>query len=532
MKQDEINKLLIQTVSDAIALVSDSELLHGNHSFLDFLEIKQVSEFAEKYKTLENVIVENEHSISSDNMFAWVYKIDEGKNLLRLKSSSGEERYFRIDVSHIDGFYVLVDYDKTFEYKHGLENALYTNSLTSLPNRNKLINDLTETNNKISAIAVLDIKSFKEVNDFYGNQTGDFILKSVAELIKENIDPALELYKTQADTYCVANSKLHQMKFKDSIAKAIRAVDDKVFIRDHQEISVKLTGGISLSPKNNKLVTADLALVEAKKLKKDYLVFYTDLDNIDEFKNNMEWTKKLKKAIAEDNIVVYYQPLINNKTMIADKFECLVRMVDEDRIISPFFFLGVSKKSNQYHMITRIVIQKAFETFKDLPAHFSVNISYEDIISDGFYKYCEDKIKEFNIADRVVFEILEDESVEDYDILIAFINKLKKLGCEIAIDDFGTGYSNFEHILKMDIDYLKIDASIIKHIATDENSLQVTKTIVNFAKNLNLKIIAEYVENYEIFEIVKNLGIDYSQGFHFSAPIESPLPFIERIVKA
>jgi EAL domain-containing protein (putative c-di-GMP-specific phosphodiesterase class I) len=103
-----------------------------------------------------------------------------------------------------------------------------------------------------------------------------------------------------------------------------------------------------------------------------------------------------------------------------------------------------------------------------------------------------------------------------------FINEVKALGCKIAIDDFGSGYSNFEHIIKMNVDYLKIDASLIKNIAIDDNSYKVTQTIVDFAKKLNLKTIAEYVENEEIFKITKSMGVDFSQGYYFSPPISSP----------
>ena len=131
-------------------------------------------------------------------------------------------------------------------------------------------------------------------------------------------------------------------------------------------------------------------------------------------------------------------------------------------------------------------------------------------------------IKKYNIANRVVFEILEDESIKNYQCLISFIDEIKALGCKVAIDDFGSGYSNFEHLLKMNIDYLKIDASLIKNIATDETSYKITKTIIEFAKNLNLKTIAEYGENEKIFNIVRDLGADYSQGYFFSEPLAIP----------
>lgn len=208
--------------------------------------------------------------------------------------------------------------------------------------------------------------------------------------------------------------------------------------------------------------------------------------------------------------------------MQIDKYECLVRMIDEDKIISPFFFLDISKKSNQYTKITKIVIDKAFKKFSNLNYEFSVNISYEDIENPNFLEYIKSKLLQYNVKNKVVFEILEDESIKNYDILIQFIEDLKSLGCKVAIDDFGSGYSNFEHILKMNIDYLKIDASIVKNIEKDKNSYKITKTIIEFAKNLGVKTIAEYVENEEIFKIVKNLGADYSQGFYFSEPKENP----------
>lgn len=172
---------------------------------------------------------------------------------------------------------------------------------------------------------------------------------------------------------------------------AIKNIIDKiykeVFSYEQYEIDTRVKAGISFSTKNNKLITADLALQAAKKDNKDYLVFYDQLDNLQEYENNMKWTKKLKNALTNDQIIVYYQPLINNKTMQIDKYECLVRMIDEDKVISPFFFLDISKKSNQYTKITKIVLDKAFKKFDKLDYEFSINISYEDIEDPKFIEY-------------------------------------------------------------------------------------------------------------------------------------------------
>ena len=130
----------------------------------------------------------------------------------------------------------------------------------------------------------------------------------------------------------------------------------------------------------------------------------------------------------------------------------------------------------------------------------------------------KDKLKKYNVADRVVWEILEDESIKDYEVLIEFIKEVKKLGSKIAIDDFGTGYSNFSYLLKMDIDYLKLDASIIKHLDNDENSKKIVETIKTFADKMGAKTIAEFVCNKKIFDEVKNVGIDFAQGYYIDEP--------------
>lgn len=458
-----------------------------------------------------------------------VHNIKDSHIPIVVTNAHHKEYYFDASETKTDfsNLHVILLKDKTNEVLQDkeLKTMLYTDGLTKLPNRARLIEDLQNEKKKINSLALLDINSFKEINDFYGNKTGDFILKSIAEHIAEELHHAkgTALYKMPSDVYCISNSKLTQERFSKLISGLLEGIYKRVFTYEGHEIDVRITAGLSFSIKNNKLITADIALQAAKRQHKDYLTFYDELDNLKEYQNNMLWTKKLKEAIAKDNIIVYYQPLINNATMKADKYECLVRMIDGDKIVSPFFFLDISKKSNQYTKITKIVIEKSFQTFANLKYDFSINVSYEDIEDPYFYNFIKNQIALYpGIAHRVVFEILEDEHVKNYDVLIGFIHKIKRLGCKVAIDDFGSGYSNFEHLLKMEVDFLKIDASIIKNIAKDESSFKITKTIVEFAKSLKLKTIAEYVESEEIFKYVRDLGVDYSQGFYFSPPLDTP----------
>lgn len=544
-KEKSLSSSIMNSTTNPIFITDGQSVTFANKIFLDLLGFTNIYDLNETFDDINdlfvsNTILDDRHNmddifmtnksiLSNDLNSNWLNNIkNNNKHKICIKNSKGVDFTYVPTSTLLDDklTYIihLKDITKEVEHQTELTNLLFTDTLTNLSNRTKLIDDLQNDEIGVKSLAIIDIKSFKEINDFYGHRTGDTVLIGIAEMITAEISrfEHIKQYKLPADTYCITNSGEDRKEFSTVIKKIIEVIDKKVFHINQHEVDTRVTAGISFSTKNNKLITADLALQAAKRDNDEYLVFYDELDNINEYKNNMIWTKKLKNALANDNIIVYYQPLINNKTLQVDKYECLVRMIDEDKVISPFFFLDISKKSNQYSKITRVVIEKSFKEFSTLPFEFSVNVSYEDIESPNFIEYIKEQLKKYDVAKRVVFEILEDENIKNYDILIEFIDEVKALGCKVAIDDFGSGYSNFEHLLKMNVDYLKIDASLIKNIAKDENSYKVTKTIIEFAKSLNLKTIAEFVENEDIFEIVKELGTDYSQGYYFSAPISMP----------
>ena len=164
------------------------------------------------------------------------------------------------------------------------------------------------------------------------------------------------------------------------------------------------------------------------------------------------------------------------------------------------------------------MIKKSFEYFSDHTCEFSINLTMEDILNEEINSFLFSLLEKHHIGSRVVFEIVESESIQNYETVSEFIKKLKSYGSKIAIDDFGSGYSNFEYILKLNVDYLKIDGSLIKNIVSDTNAKIVVSTIVEFAKKLGIKTIAEFVENEAIFQVMQELEIDYSQGYYFQAP--------------
>jgi len=181
--------------------------------------------------------------------------------------------------------------------------------------------------------------------------------------------------------------------------------------------------------------------------------------------------------------------------------------------------LDIAKKSKYYPQITNLVLEHSFKALENTDKDISINLSAIDIelkstrrkILSLLEKYKED-------SKRVVFELLEDESVKNFNVIKEFVKEVKKFGAKIAIDDFGAGYSNFERLIDFSPDILKIDGSLIRNILTNEYSLSVVKTIIAFAKERNIKTVAEFVESKEIYELLKELGVDYSQGYYFGRP--------------
>ncbi len=241
-----------------------------------------------------------------------------------------------------------------------------------------------------------------------------------------------------------------------------------------------------------------------------------------EAKENLEMIRTVKIALDNYNVVSYFQPIINNKTKEVEKYESLVRLIDESgEILSPFHFLHISKKGNYYSKITQRVLENSFKILHTINTKLSINISAKDIEKEQTRIQIFALLEQYkDDAHRIVFELLEDENVTDLKMIKDFIYEVKSKGVQIAIDDFGAGYSNFERILEFDPDIVKIDGSLVKNIENDTFSRNIVETIVLFAKKQNIETIAEYVENETIFNILNEIGVDYSQGYYFGKPEE------------
>lgn len=413
--------------------------------------------------------------------------------------------------------------EKVDEKTRELKEQLYIDSLTKLPNRFSLQETVKESKkkNKKISLLIIDIDDFKHINDLFGNEIGDKILKNFSIKLKNLLkkDISTSIYRLSGDEFVIFfNKKMSKSDMQKFIELLLSSIEKMTFLHNENELNIRVTiGGVveSFHP----LEQADIALKSAKKDRKAYKIYDENIKIEKEYKDNIEWAKKIKKAIEEDKIIPYFQPIFYTETLKLKSYESLMKLIDEENNpISPFHFIKIAKGSRFYPDLTKIMFQKCCEHFKDLDCQFSFNLSIEDIYNQDIIIFIKEMIRKNRVENRVIFEILESEGIENFEEVSKFINEIHKIGAKIAIDDFGSGYSNFEYLVKLDIDYIKIDGSLIKNIDKDENSKIVVGVIVDYARKKGIKTVAEFVSSKEIYETVKELGIDFVQGYYTGKP--------------
>lgn len=404
-----------------------------------------------------------------------------------------------------------------------IENLLYYDKLTGLKTQSALIDDMR--GKSFSALFLINIDGFQTINKLYGFDSGDSILIQFAEFLKTfNKDKSYELYHIYGDIFVLyeGDNFVRIEEYEKDLRLLKKHIQTYSFyLQDFEEhLELDATIGVSLG-QENPLATADMALTHAKEHKLGFTTYNTTLDRTEEFHNTVMWKKKIKSALENNMVFPVYQPIFDRNGKIK-KYEVLMRIADNSKkketIHMPGEFLAAAIKTKQYSSLSKVIIKKSFKQMDKKRNCFSINISFEDIYNNSLINTLEKELKKYpHLKDKLIMEILETEEIYDAEVMEEFIAKFRDLGVRIAIDDFGTGHSNFSHILEINPDYIKIDGSFIKNIDNDKASHAMVKAIVEFAKELNIKTIAEYVHSKEVYDIVKGLGIDEFQGFYLSA---------------
>ncbi|MGM0534275.1 MAG: EAL domain-containing protein [Campylobacterota bacterium] len=530
----------ILNAQESIVIVSDGEKMRwANDAFFAFFtDYSSVEEFTRYHECVCDFFerVEDEEFIYKKEGVNWIKEVKNADHPVKvLVKKEGKEYVFNLKANTIgdkENEYVvnMTDITPIEKYKQQLEQRkeqltrqLHTDELTKLPNRLTLSEDILQ--HEKASLIIININDFKELNDFYGTRTGDRILYDFGDFLSRHVrGKSYRVYKLSADEFALYSPASCKRKNIESFASnLLRLITKEDFHSDDgkQKINLTATAGASINDTSHSIfINADIALKTAKKKKKLFLTYQDSLDTKDRFASNIQWADRLKKAFADDRVVPFFQPIFHIKNKRIEKYESLVRLIDEqDRPVSPFFFLDVAKKSHQYLQLTETMIDKSFAFFKDKEYEFSLNLAETDLSDFSINTMLIEKLRQNPaIGPRVVFEILESENIEDYDLVTDFIREVKSYGAKVAIDDFGAGFSNFQHVSKLNVDYLKIDGSLIQNILTDKNSQTIVEAIATFAKRLEIKTIAEFVDDEAILEKIEAMGIDYAQGYLIARP--------------
>jgi len=409
--------------------------------------------------------------------------------------------------------------EKLVEAKSQKLLQLYTiDRISGLYTRGKFEEDLLSRSDV--SLALFKINDFKSLNDFYGYEIGDSIIRQCSDFLRERFS-----ILDHADLYRISGSHFALLTPMpsddlDQFAILTNQIFENKQIKIENEL-IHLQMAIAIVPHNEavSLSKGDIALREAQRTGK--VVVYRQDPIKDQLRSKkLKYKEEIKRALRENRFVPFYQPIIDNISKKIIKYEALARLILPDgKIITPEHFLNISKETKTYGQISHMVIKKAMDDFKDSECNVSINLSIDDIKNSFTQKFLFAQIEAFPEPNRLVFELLESEGIDSYEEIGLFLNRLKHYGCRIAIDDFGSGYSNFEHLARLNIDYIKIDGSLVMDIESGILSQTIVELITSFAKKMEIKTIAEFVSNRSIESMIDSLEVNESQGYLFGQPV-------------
>ncbi len=384
--------------------------------------------------------------------------------------------------------------------------------------------------NDIKTLFLIDILYMKDLNAIYGFKNGDYVISQLNQTLKNktlniikkelkrNID--IKIKNAHADVFEILlydNLSIEEILIIKNLIYENMVANNFKLLNNSATINIDVTIGCAKSSDNYLKVYAEKALYSAKINYLHYMYYDSFLYKNESVNENL--LDVLNYSIENNLVEPYFQAIMDNKSDKIVKYEALMRIFDkEGHIVMPNVFIHKAKKCRLYNKLMEILIDKIIIYILKYKIHVSINLDYIDILNPQIKKSLMTKVRNNNVGEYLTLEILESEKVSNFNIVNEFIIEIKKLGAKIAIDDFGTGFSNYENILNLDIDYIKIDGSLIKRIDEDIY-LNLIKSIVLFSKQQNIEVIAEFVSDLKILRYVKNIEIDYSQGYYIGKPM-------------
>jgi len=551
-----MDELLKKTREYNVLFVDDEEDIRKVMSMLlkKFFKSVDIAENGEealkKYLKKDYDIIITDFTMPKMNgvkLIEEVKTINPNQKIIILSAHQDKEAFYKALLAQADGYLIKpfdveifkkiirkishqIELEKiNYQYQNSLEKLLekkakklqekfFYDELTSLPNTNKLKEDLKNIKEDNYFIGI-DISNFRKINSIFGIENGNLILQKIAYFLK-SIYKDISLYRLQDSSfaYVCKEESIDIYKVLNKLQKEFSQFKVQI-----NSIDISFTFKvIAVSGKEDILDKYILvsSYLKDRGIKQIYQYFDDKVDEIKKQQENMLfWVNRSLEAVNYSNIEPFFQAIVDNKTQKTIKYEVLARLKDGEKYVSPFFFIEPAKEAGILSLITRMIIKKAFRKIANSNISISINITSNDLEENYLEEFLLDEVSKNNLnPSQITLEILEGIESENSEKHLSQLLSLKEKGFSIAIDDFGTGYSNFERVYQIKPDFIKIDGIYIKDITKNTNSLKITNAIINFAKSIDAKIVAEFVLSEEIYKKVKELGIEYSQGYYFSEP--------------
>ena len=413
--------------------------------------------------------------------------------------------------------------------------------LTGLVNRREfenLIQGLVETadnGGKHHVVCYMDLDQFKVVNDSCGHTAGDELLKELVGLLQSRIRESDTLARLGGDEFGLLLEGCSLERAQTIAADLLAAIGDIRFKRDAKVFTIGVSIGLASVTGDSDcaeiLGMADTACYWAKEQGRNRISVYRNGDNdMAARRREIGWIARINSALAEDRFTLYHQAYraLNTAAGARDHLEVLLRMIDEEgNLVNPGSFLPAAERYNLVPAIDRWTVGKVFMGYRELlaqrggkPLTCAINLSGMSLNADGFLDFVRGEAHVHALpAGAICFEITETAAINNLRKVAEFIRECKAMGFLFALDDFGCGTSSFGYLKNLPVDYLKIDGGFVKNLENDPIDKAMTETINRIGHIMGIKTVAEYAESEGIIRELRNMGVDYAQGFAVAKPM-------------
>ena len=445
------------------------------------------------------------------------------------------------ELEYLDG--AIFDITESHELSEKLSYYASHDVLTGLLNRRefeqrlKRVLETSRHDTSEHALCYMDLDQFKVINDTCGHIAGDNLLDQLSKELSKHIRKRDTFARLGGDEFGILMEYCTVSQAKYIANKCRKAVSEYQFFWEEHTFKIGVSIGlVPITKMSGSMIDvlkeADSACYAAKDAGRNRIhVYHSDDIALAKRHGEMLWVSRINDAISENRFHVFFQPIepINHKNS-GIHIEALVRIIENKKMILPGQFLPAAERYNISTKIDRWVVQKTFELlthnnfFLDKLFLCCINLSGQSLADKKFLKFITRLFKTFNMPpDKICFEITETAAIANFSNAIEFITALKKLGCKFALDDFGSGLSSFAYLKNLPVDYLKIDGMFVKDITSDPLDFAMVKSINEIGHVMGKETIAEFVENSEILLKLKDIGVDYAQGYCIGKPKELDL---------